>query len=226
MSHSVAQHLSVSAAAYDAEIRRFIPHYDVMLDEAVSAVREHAAADAHVLDLGAGTGALAERIARAMPAAHLTLVDADASMLAQAKERLAADAARVTLREGSFTDALPACDVAVAAFSLHHVHARDDKRALYRNIAASVRAGGLLVVVDAMTPDGGPLAEPLRRRWAAHLVGAGDSEAQAYARFAEWAREDRYYTVAEELDAIAAAGFSAGDVRWRVGPTAVLVAVK
>jgi hypothetical protein len=82
------------------------------------------------------------------------------------------------------------------------------------------------VVADAMLPDAGPLAEPLRRRWAAHLVANGDSESEARARFVAWAKEDRYFSVDEELSAIKAAGFIAVDVRWRVGPTAVIVAVR
>ncbi len=133
---------------------------------------------------------------------------------------------RVTLREGSFTAPLPPYDGAVAAFSLHHVHAADDKRALYHNLAAAIAPGGVLVVADAMLPESGPLAAPLRRRWAAHLTASGDSEAQAYARFADWAREDRYFSVEDELAARRAAGFAAIDVRWRLGPTAVLVAIR
>jgi len=64
MSHSVEQHLAVTAAAYDVEIRRFVPGYDAMLDELVEALRDllpdgeaaSAPRPPHVLDLGAGTG--------------------------------------------------------------------------------------------------------------------------------------------------------------------------
>jgi ubiquinone/menaquinone biosynthesis C-methylase UbiE len=226
MGHSVALHLDVSPANYDVAIRRFIPGYDAMLDEAAEAVAEHVKPTAHLVDLGAGTGSLTERIATRLPEARLTLLDADLGMLAQATVRLARMRERLSFKPGSFTAPLPACDGAVAAFSLHHVHDAIDKRALYCNIADAVAPGGVLVVADAMLPDSGPLAEPLRRRWAAHLVANGHSEAEALARFADWALEDRYFSVDEEMAAIKAAGFVAVDVRWRLGPCAVVVAVR
>jgi tRNA (cmo5U34)-methyltransferase len=224
-SHRVEQHLAVAPDAYDVEIRRLVPGYEAMHDEVLGALAEHLPPGARrVLDLGAGTGALSERIARARPDLELVLLDADPGMLAQAERRL--HGARVELRHGSFTDPLPPCDAAVASLALHHVHAADDKRAVYRNILAALAPGGVLVNADAAVSAAAPLAEPVRRRWAAHLVAHGDSEARAYERFAEWATEDRYFGVEEELDMLRAAGFTAVDVRWRVGPTSVLVARK
>jgi hypothetical protein len=73
-------------------------------------------------------------------------------------------------------------------------------------------------------PAASALADPLRCRWASHLVEHGDSEARAHERFAEWAREDRYFGIDEELDMLREAGFCEVDVRWRQGPSAVLVA--
>jgi tRNA (cmo5U34)-methyltransferase len=225
MAHSVEQHLSVSPAAYDVEIRRFIPDYDAMIDEVAEAVAEHAGAAPHVIDLGAGTGSLTEQLARRLPAARFTLIDIDPAMLAQAATRLAAVRERVTAREASFDDPLPPCDAVVAGLAVHHVHDPAAKQALFARVREALRPGGVLVIADAMIADAGPFAAPVRARWAAHMVARGDSEAQAYARFAEWAEEDRYFPIADELARLAAAGFAAVDVRWRQGPMAVVVAV-
>lgn len=225
MAHSVEQHLSVSPAAYDVEIRRFIPGYDAMLDEVAAAISEMNGAP-HVVDLGAGTGSLTDRIARVVPDARFTLIDIDPAMLARAEERLAAVRDRVTLREQAFAAPIPECDAVVAGFSLHHVHDPADKGTLFARVREALAPGGRFVIADAMIADAGPFAEPARRRWAAHLVASGDTEAEAHARFADWAHEDRYYPVADELDRLRTAGFAHVDVRWRLGPTAVVVAVR
>lgn len=225
MSHSVEKHLAVAPTIYDVEIRRFVPGYDEMLGELEAALAEHLPSPAaHVLDLGAGTGALSARLATRFPHLRLTLVDVDPEMLAQASLRLEPQRARVELRRGSFADPLPACDAAVASLSLHHLHAREAKVAVYRNVRASLAAGGVLLSGDAFVPAASALAEPLMKRWAAHLVAGGDTEEQAFARFAEWAAEDRYLGVEEELDALREAGFSAVELRWRRGPVGVLLA--
>ena len=225
MSHSVAQHLGFDPATYDVMIRRLVPHYDELLDEVAVALGDHAPPDAHVLDLGSGSGRMSERLVHESRL-RVTLVDVDAEMLQQARTRLAGAGERVSFLEASFAAALPACDAAVAALSLHHVHDPAAKLDVYRNIHAALAPGGVLVVADAFVSALPRLSEPLYRRWAAHLVSGGDSEAEAYARFAEWAHEDRYCSVADELALIARAGFAHADVKWRVGPVGVLVALR
>jgi len=225
MSHSVQSHLAVAPADYDAQILKLVPGYQAMLEEAVAALEEHLRGDRPtVVDLGAGTGALSARIARRFPNARLVLVDADRAMLDQARTRLVAAVDRIELRHGSFDEPLPPCDAVVASLALHHLHERGDKCVAYAGIRRALRPGGVLVNADAAMPAASALADPLRRRWASHLVQHGDSEARAYERFAEWAREDRYFGIDEELDMLREAGFCEVDVRWRQGPSAVLVA--
>ncbi len=225
MSHSVQKHLAVAPTSYDVEIKRFVPGYEAMLEEVVTALDEHLPRGVgHVLDLGAGTGALSQRIAQRFPQVRLTLLDADAAMLAQAKARLTTAIDRFDFQQGSFADALPPCDAVVASLALHHLHTRGAKRDVYRNILHALPTGGVLVNADATMPGAPALAEPLRRRWAAHLIEHGDSEAQAFQRFAQWATEDTYYSVQEELEMLRKAGFEQLDVRWRFGPATVFVA--
>jgi len=225
MSHSVERHLEVAPDVYDVQIRRFVPGYEEMLEEVAGALLEHLPGGAgRIVDLGAGTGALSQTIAARLPAAQLTLVDVDAAMLAEAEARLAAHRARIELRRASFTDALPECDAAVASLSLHHIHAPNDKSDMYRNVLRALRPGGVFVNADATVPTAPALAEPIRRRWAAHLVEHGDTQAQAFERFAQWATEDRYFGIDEELEMLRQAGFVEIDVRWRVGPSTVIVA--
>jgi tRNA (cmo5U34)-methyltransferase len=228
MSHSVSQHLAVSTSDYDAEIRRFVPGYEQALDEALDALSEHLPTHGvrHVLDLGAGTGALSARIAARFPNVRLTLLDADPAMLEQARLRMANALDRASFRTGSFSDPLPSCDAAVASLALHHVHDRSAKRDTYRNILAALPPGGVLLSADAAVPASKALSAPLMERWAAHLVAHGDTREQAFARFEQWAQEDRYFGVDEELDLLREAGFGAAEVRWRLGPITVFVARK
>src|SRR5712691_10064517 len=118
MTHSVKRHLDVSADAYDVEIRRFIPHYDEMLATGVELLATLAPPVAHVLDLGGGTGALSAAVLRALPKAHVTVLDVDRAMLGEARRRLAPFGGRVEFREGSFLDPLPAADAVVASLAL------------------------------------------------------------------------------------------------------------
>ena len=226
--HSVERHLSVAPSAYDHEIRRFIPGYDQMLDEVAGALADlyGDGAGAQLLDLGGGTGALTERVAARLPAARFVVVDVDAAMLAQAAVRLAPLGGRVTLREGSFRAPLPPSRAAMATLALHHVHEPAAKRATYRTIAEALAPGGALVIGDAFVAERGPLHDAIYRRWTEHLCAHGHREEEARARFVEWAREDSFFPLADELRALAESGFGEVDVRWRLGPMAVVVALR
>ena len=142
MAHSVESHLSVDPEAYDGAIRAFVPGYVEMLRMGVEVLRRTAAADAFIVDLGAGTGGFAERVAEALPAARLRLVDVDGAMLARARERLARFGDRVTYAEGRFQDPLPPCDAVIASLSLHHVPTLAEKREVYRGSTGRFATAG------------------------------------------------------------------------------------
>lgn len=225
MSHSVERHLAVSPQGYDSEIRRFVLGYEAMLDEVVELLvrLRSASGPLSILDLGAGTGALSARIATRLPHARITLLDADAEMLEQARSRLG-DSGGIEYLHGSFGDELPSVDVAVASLSLHHVHDPEAKREVYANIQKALAPGGFLVSADATIPRDRALAASVRERWAQHLVQNGDTLEQAHGRFAEWAKEDRYFSIEEELGMLRAAGFASAEIVWRLGPSTVLFA--
>lgn len=147
---------SRSRAAFDAQAptydtgtggehaRRLYPH---VLAEVARAVEGGPAP--RLLDLGCGTGALAELVLGEIPRARLSCVDLSPRMAEAARERLGGraevllcDAERLPFRDGSF-------DAAWCNDSFHHYP--DPERTAFQ--AWRVLApGGALVVGDAWQP--------------------------------------------------------------------------
>ena len=223
MPHSVRRHLRVDVDAYDEIIRRFIPGYEAMLDAAARAVAS--VRPGLALDLGAGTGALSEAMLRHDAVGAIELIDVDPEMLDQARVRLERFGSRARFREQSFLDPLPGCDAVAASLALHHIPEMRDKRALYRRIHTSLRPGGVFVNADAVMPSDPDGREAGYAFWAAHMASRGIPEERARQHFAEWAEEDTYQPIEDELAAMATAGFTAG-IAWHEGPMAVLVGHK
>ena len=224
--HSVEQHLSLSIADYDREIRRLVPHYDEMVREGLAVLERLVAGDARVVDLGTGTGRLAEALACALPRAHIAAIDVDPRMLEAARTRLARFGERVSLVEQSFFEPLPPCDAVVASLSLHHVHELDRKVAVHRAIHASLAPGGVLVVLDATVSADPRLSALTFARWAEAMAEHGIDEAAAHGHFRSWSKEERYFSLADELAALARAGFPHPECFWRKGPVSVYGALK
>jgi tRNA (cmo5U34)-methyltransferase len=217
--HRVATHLGLAASDYDAQIRRYTPRYDEMIDTVVAIIAGLHAPD--VIDLGAGTGALGGAILDRVPRARVRFLDIDPAMLEVAGARVAAHGARAELCRGSFDDALPACDAVVASLALHHVPERDRKRALYARVHEALRPGGVLLVADITVHEDGIAHDHMYRAWIASMASHGIGEPEARALLAQWAGEDRYYPLAAELAMLGAAGFAQPECFWKSGPTTV-----
>jgi tRNA (cmo5U34)-methyltransferase len=216
---SVAGHLGIRLAEYDRRIRSFIPYYEEMLDAAAALVPPDAAV---ILDLGIGTGALAERCVRVARNARVVGIDSDPEILEMARRRLGRRAELIHARfEGA---ELPRADAAVASLALHHIATKSSKTAMYRRIHRALRPAGVLVSADCCPADDARLRKMQERGWREH-VRLRYSSARANALMRGWGREDFYVPLDAELRILRTAGFRA-EVAWRRGFFAVILARK
>jgi putative AdoMet-dependent methyltransferase len=112
-----------------------------------------------VIDLGTGTGNLAERLG---PVARLVCVDVSTGMLAVARPKLPPATEYVEADLLEFVDRGPSCDVVISTYAIHHLTA-DEKLALLEGLFGCFRAGGRLAIGDLMVADKGVVAD-LRAR--------------------------------------------------------------
>ena len=217
------RHLRIDVDAYDRSIRQFIPGYEDMLAQAARAT---AVLDPeHVVDLGAGTGALAQAVLQHCPRCTIELIDEDAEMLDQARERLAPFESRVRFSQRPFQGPLPRCDAVVASLALHHIPTLAEKEVVFGAIHAALHANGVFVNADANMPVDAAKQRADYRTWAAHLVTSGISEDRAWQHFQEWADEDTFLPIEDELSALRAVGFDAVRV-WQSVPISVVKSTK
>jgi tRNA (cmo5U34)-methyltransferase len=120
-----------------------------------------------VLDLGVGSGLVAEAVLDALPEASLVGIDFSDAMLELGRARLARFGPRMHLMQHDLADvgdlALPAGRYA-AAFSVQTLHHLSDvdKEAAIAWSAGVLEPGGLIVIVDRVA-----VPESLFREWAA-----------------------------------------------------------
>lgn len=171
-----------------------------------------------VLDLGCGTGLELEEYFRRNPTAKVTGIDLAPAMLGALKTKFPDQ--ELTLIQGSYFDipfAESAFDAAVSVESLHHF-TKEEKIPLYTKLCKALKDAGFFVLTDyfSLTDE----EEQLHRQQLHDLKqrqGICDEELYHY---------DTPLTVAHEIEALHAAGFSEVEVLGNWGATATLKAGK
>src|SRR5688500_7846379 len=104
----------------------------------------------HVLEIGGGSGAMAEQLLLRYPDLQLTVTDFDPEMVSTARERLAPFGDRVTVEEADATNlrfADARFDTVLSFIMLHHVI---DWEQAFREALRVTRPGGLVVGYDLL----------------------------------------------------------------------------
>jgi tRNA (cmo5U34)-methyltransferase len=209
------------AAAYEAPRRRLIPPFDAFYGTAVGALDLLGRPPRRVLDLGAGTGMLAARVAAAYPEAELVLTDGAPAMLEQARAALDP---RAQLHVADLADPLPGggFDAVVSALAIHHLD-DDAKRDLFARVRAVLPPGGVFVNAEQVAGPT-PCFDRRYRTWheaSARAAGTDDAE---WAGAQDRMRHDRCADVESQLRWLREAGFDAADCLFKDHRFAVLVA--
>lgn len=139
------------AASYDKTTAASAPMFEA-LRFLIRLIFAELPSEARVLCVGVGTGSELLDLAQNFPLWHFTAVDPAAPMLeiCRARAQESGVASRCTFHEG-FLDSLPASDAFDGATCLMVSHAmmdQDERRDFFRQIAARLRPGGILVSSD------------------------------------------------------------------------------
>lgn len=209
------------ASGYEAQRRRLVPPYEAFYGTAVGALALAGRPVRRVLDLGAGTGLLARRVAAALPKAELTLLDGAPAMLDQARAALGD---RVHYIVADLTDPLPEgpWDAVVSALAVHHL---DDeaKQALFSGLHDALAPGAVFVNAEQVGAPSAVFAD-LYAAWHERRATELGSSAQEWAGAVERMRLDRWATVERQLGWLRDAGFADVDCLFKDHRFAVLVA--
>jgi ubiquinone/menaquinone biosynthesis C-methylase UbiE len=217
---SVSNHLHIAIDEYDKKIRTFVPHYETMIgliEDSVSLVRGPSPT---IVDMGIGTGALANACLKTFPKARMIGIDLDAGMLDLAKRRLTSVSSVEYIHEDFCDIDLPQADAVVACVSLHHIRTPLEKQKLYARIFKALNKGGVFLSADYYPAVEPSLARRHRVTWLGHLQQSySPSESEQFLQ--AWSGEDVYFPLEDELTWIQDAGFRP-EVVWRKDGFAVM----
>ncbi|RPI92972.1 MAG: class I SAM-dependent methyltransferase [Chloroflexi bacterium] len=223
----IKQHFEEEAQQFDHIIQQLIPYYDEMLRALISAIPFEADSPIQVLDLGCGTGTLAQHILQAFPRAHITCLDFSEQMIGMAQVKLA-DVDRVSYQVQDFRDYAPAngYHAIVSSLALHHLITDEEKQAFYQKVHQGLLPGGCFYNADVVLGASQHLQSAYIQRWKAFMNRqiAQDEIENIWLR--KYAEEDRPAQLVEQLDWLSTISYTSVDVLWKYYNFAVYGGVK
>lgn len=234
---------SQAAADYDAAAPVIHPRYVEVQDAVLAALPFDVRAEFRVLDLGGGSGRLAERVLDAYPLATVVVLDQSAPFVTLAHERLRRFGARARTQRRAMQEdwqsGLAPVDAIVSTSAIHHLDSAE-KLALFRKCRGALAHGGVLINGDEHRPEDDTAYRELLERWGQHMEWAharGEIPASFGEVIAKWRErnldefgaprksgDDCHETVERQAELLREAGFTRVSVPWRAELWAVSVA--
>jgi cyclopropane fatty-acyl-phospholipid synthase-like methyltransferase len=237
---------SEAAEAYDQSAPTIHPYYEAIQQEILDRFPFKPDDTFDLVDLGGGSGRLAERVLRQFDRARVTIVDQSEPFLALAERRLQPFAPRFSIVQRRLQDdwagnLATAPNMIVSTSAIHHL-APDEKRALFATCFQSLKPGGTFINGDEYRPAGDKEFFALLEKWAVHMQKALNSgripesfrktvdqwRERNIGRFGEpkTSGDDCLETVATQLGYLQNAGFARVETTWAEELWAVLRADK
>ncbi len=181
-----------------------------------------------VLDLGAGYGALSAQVLERFSKAQLVCQDFSEPMFAQAQERLAWAAERISfvacdLSDPNWNQALTGSfDAVVSGIAIHNVRYPDRIRGIYAEVFEVVAPGGCFFNYDLIFVGGPAAAQAYDQATQLAPWIRGDSDDASGLATAQTSYSLEAISLEEQLRWLREAGFREVECFWKEGRSAII----
>jgi tRNA (cmo5U34)-methyltransferase len=211
---AIEQTFQAEATEWNELARRYQTRYDEMLADLAGRIRPPVGAQ--ILDLGCGSGILAELLLDRFPGVSVTLLDFSSNMLEVAERRLRRFPGRASFFCRTFEEMPPGpYDAVVSTLALHHLESDDEKRAQYARILDSLAPGGCFWQGEYVVSSSPEDTATNEAAWGDWLRSQGFSEAEVRQLHERVATNDRPAPLIDHLAWLREVGFTRVDCTWR-----------
>lgn len=213
------------ALVYDTDVRRTLPHYDLIHEAVLSFIEALPESPRTWLDTGCGTGTLVARALPRFPDTRFVVADPSPDMLSIARQRL--PESRVTVLPPCATGNLPhgRFDL-ITAIQCHHYLDQRSRQIAVAVCFGRLRPGGILITSENVRPLSRTGLDLGLRYWARFQEHAGRSPSDIADHLARLDRDYFPITLEEHVRLYREAGFTAVEVLWYSYLQAAFYAVK
>lgn len=199
---------------YDRQIIQALPFCEEFYNQAVRAVAAVGKTSLSWLDVGCGTGKMAEAAYRQLDISRFVFCDISQEMLQTAKGRFSSfPGAQFILCPAQELAFYEEFDVATA-IQANHYGSRADRQNSVKNCFNALKSGGLFLTFENFAPYSQMGKELYLERWRRFQQENGRSAAQCGAHMDRYGKAYFPITVTEHLELLKECGFRCAELFW------------
>jgi len=211
---TVKSHFEAEAEEFDKNILKLIPHYTEMINALVLSIPFKKDEKINVIDLGCGTGTVAQNIKDAFPNSNISCLDIAENMikLTQNKLRGNINCNVCNFYEYSFDKKY---DVIISSLALHHLESDEDKIMFYQKIYNALNKNGVFYNADVVLGSNHHLQEIYMAKWKTFMNKNVSLEEINNKWMVNYRAEDRPTSLMNHINWLKDIGFNDVDVVWK-----------
>lgn len=215
-----------SSNVYDENINKVLPFYNEFHNQIIDVVRTLELDSFQWLDIGCGTGTLAEKASKMFQNCRFTLCDISENMLDIAKERLKfSDNTVFSLCSSDSIDYKKCFDV-VTAVQVNHYFDEEQRKKATENCFNALKSGGIYITFENVAMSALASEQLGIKRWAGYMTEQGKTDSEIKVHMSRRGKEFFPITVKEHLNLLESVGFKSVDILWASYTQAGFIAIK
>ncbi|NJK35778.1 MAG: methyltransferase domain-containing protein [Oscillatoriales cyanobacterium SM2_2_1] len=214
-SGAAQQDFESQARYYDELIPKLVPFYHQQTQILLDLIPFPISRPIRVLELGIGTGTLAEAVLQRFPHSRIHGIDYAANMLAWCRHRLSPYGDRLTLEPLDFAEYQATqgdeYDLVISGLAIHHL-TDDQKKNLYQELPRSLGADGIVLIRDLVKAPTERLETLYDSLWRTFIRSHGEDDELWCRKHQE---KDHPALLGEQLRWLENAGLCYVDCHWK-----------
>lgn len=202
-----------SPEKYDKNIVATLPYYEEIFQQIIEIVHTAISMPIEWLDIGCGTGKMADMAIRNLQVKNMICCDNSPQMLRIAKERVCSS--KVEFRETLIQNLQYDSDFdVVTAILITHYLEYEDRIASIRNCYNALKKNGLFFTVENFAPNNHMFQRLYLERWKNYQSENGKSEEECQSHIVRYNTEYFPVTIMEQIHVLQKCGFKNVEIFW------------
>lgn len=198
---------------YDDQIKRTLPYYEEFYKQVIDIVRNYNCNDLTWLDIGCGTGKMAEAAFKETKPERFVFCDCSAEMIEIVRKRFEypnAEFINSPVQNINFNNEF---DV-VTAMLINHYLTKDERIAAVKKCYEALKSDGIFISFENFAPYSDLCEKLYLKRWKSYQISQGKSIDESQKHIERYNKDYFPISISEHLGIMKDCGFKAAEILW------------